>query len=145
MLTCSQTLFTLLQLFEESEIPGNFSRHCGCRVFLGRNKQSTAAVVGKVLVEATPKRKRPSSGRGALTHWYPTYLLQNSPPPISHVMIMLTCVLSPPWRFLEMPRLTFLLIDQHSVLKIGFGDSLPGKLLTSWRVEYSSTIARCEN
>lgn len=40
---CSQTLLTLLQLFEESKIPGNFRRHCERRICLDRTRQSTAA------------------------------------------------------------------------------------------------------
>lgn len=89
-----------------------------------------------MLVEATLKKKKKK--REEAVEWkrgtdalYPTYLLQNGPPPSHHVMITITWVLSLPWRFLEMPRLTLLLIDQPSGLKIDFGDSLPGKLLKS--------------
>lgn len=92
MLTCSQTLLTLLQLFEESKIPGNFRRHCERKICLDSTRQSTAAVAGKVLVKAKKKKRAVDAvkwkrGTDAL---YPTYLLQNGPPPSRHVMITIT-------------------------------------------------------
>lgn len=70
MLTCSQTLLTLLQLFEESKIPGNFRRHCESRICLERLSNQLQLQTAKYW----GKQKRPwmhSSGRGAVTHCIP--------------------------------------------------------------------------